>query len=424
MSVQNDYNRPLDIKLNISQDYSQNDIRSQINSSPTIGGPPIFEDEYEDIEIVSRIESPTITGYINVMNPTSINKVNDEFPKHIDKYIIGELNPGISSTETDYVPLGNNNVDSLTTVGCTIGANGNSVIEHAITNTMTSPIGYVGNHIADSPTGCTGEDFTLYSQVQRSIDCVIASEGSDLISGSLAYATNLPTKAPISCMLNLLNGPYSQCGATIPDDKRQLSYDVFTEITGYKPIDLNHVFNDLNEEQKTILIFNAFYIFMPMLIIILIAIWLMVGFGWFNWVIGIFLTVSAILIIYIFSVVYRIHVQNYLNSRADQRKRDADIAQNNFQNSIAYWPQGLFGVACAITATGTTGWKCNSFEGNTELMQTSSVKNKMLQSSRPKSSHPKSNRKKRNSNCGCKGNAINNKIETELVGKSSRKREK
>jgi hypothetical protein len=185
-----------------------------------------------------------------------------------------------------------------------------------------------------------------------------SSINSDLLD-SKEEVVALPTTQPISCMLELLTGSYSECGSNIPNDKRQAAYNAFVEITGYKPVDWNHLFNDINEDQKTILVFNSFYIFVPILIIILIAIWMMVGFGWFNWVIGLYLTISAILILYMFSIIYRIHVQTYLDSKLSQRESDINDSQHNFENSVAYWPQGLFGVACAVTATGSTGWICN-----------------------------------------------------------------
>lgn len=309
-------------------------VLRQIDLSPTIGGPPIFEDD---------------------LNPeTTLENVGD---------IAVPMSTINIDTESVFTS-GNKNVDSI--VGCTISASATAV------------------------TGCTGTDFTLYNQVQKSIDCVVASEGTNLQLGSLAYAINLPTTQPVSCMLDLVTGPYSKCGSSIPDDKKQAAYDAFSEITGYRPIDLNHIFDNLNEEQKTILAFNSFYIFVPLLIILLIAVWLMVGFGWFNWVIGIYLTISAILVIYIFSVAYRLHVQNFLDSRVNQVKSDADAAQNNFQNSIAYWPQGLFAAACAVMATGTTGWRCNDSPDSNLVSTINTVKV----------------HRKKKSCCGCKSSPL------------------
>lgn len=210
-------------------------------------------------------------------------------------------------------------------------------------------------------TGCTAGDIDLYNSVQHAVECAIASEGPNV--GPLGQSVILAEAAsqpPISCMMELITGPYSDCGEEIPSDKRKAAYDSFVSITGYKPIDWNHALNHLNDQQKKILNFNAFYIFFPIFLLSVIIIWIMVGFGWINWVIGLFFTGLVFIILYGFSILYRIHVHSFLNQQNQQLQRDVSNAQHNFENSIAYWPQGLFAVACAVTATGDTGsWRCN-----------------------------------------------------------------
>ena len=98
---------------------------------------------------------------------------------------------------------------------------------------------------------------------------------------------------------------------------------------------------------------------MPIFILSLIAIWLMVGFSWFNWIVGLYLTVLTFVVLYAFAIFYRIHASDYLYNQNKKLQNDATNAQKNFENSIAYWPQGMFAVACAVTSTGTTGWVCN-----------------------------------------------------------------
>lgn len=209
-------------------------------------------------------------------------------------------------------------------------------------------------------TGCTAGDITLYNQVERAVECAIATEGPNVgplgQSVALAAVANQP---PISCMVNLVTGPLADCDSEIPSDRRQAAYNAFSQVTGYRPIDLNRAFQNITAQEKQLLNFTALYIFLPMFLLSLIAIWLMVGFGWINWVIGLFLSVVVFIIIYGFSIAYRLHAQNFIATNGGQLERDAEAAQMNFQNSIAYWPQGLFAVACAVTATGGTGWSCN-----------------------------------------------------------------
>lgn len=210
-------------------------------------------------------------------------------------------------------------------------------------------------------TGCMGGDIDLYNSVQRAVECAIDSEGQNV--GTLGQSVILAEAAsqpPISCMMELVTGPYADCGEEIPSDRRQAAYDNFVAITGYRPINWNQTLNHLNAQQKTILNFNAFYIFFPIFLLSVIVIWLMVGFGWINWVVGLFFTGLVFIILYGFSMLYRIHAHSFLNQQNQQLQQDVTNAQRNFENSIAYWPQGLFSVACAVTATGDTrSWRCN-----------------------------------------------------------------
>lgn len=211
-------------------------------------------------------------------------------------------------------------------------------------------------------THCSESTTEFYNQMQSAVDCICGSD--TLTGGSLCRATalgNLAVQEPFSCMIDLLTGEFSNCGAVIPPEKRQAALQAFTSVTGLRPVDLVKSFDVLNNNMKTMLSFNAFYIFMPILLLSIIVIWLMVGFGWITWVVGLFATALVIIVLYGFALLYRIHTENWLNSQSDVLQRDLQEAQINYQNSVAYFPQGLYAIACAITAaTGTTGWTCNT----------------------------------------------------------------
>lgn len=210
-------------------------------------------------------------------------------------------------------------------------------------------------------TGCTEADLTLYNQVNHSTECAIISEGSNISSlGKSVVLSDEASKPPLSFMIELVTGPYVDCGTEIPSDKRQMAYKAFTEATGFDPINYNQVFNQLTSQQKKILNFNAFYIFFPLFLLSLIVIWLMAGFGWFDWIAGLFLSGLVFIILYGFSMLYRIHAQSFLNDQNNMLQNDANVARQNFEDSVAYFPQGLFAAACAITSTGGTGWVCNN----------------------------------------------------------------
>lgn len=209
-------------------------------------------------------------------------------------------------------------------------------------------------------TGCTGGDQELFNQVQRAAECACGSEGPS--GGPLCDAIaagRVVSQQPFSCMVDLINN-YADCDEEIPQSKRNAAYKVFNEITGYQPANLNMIFDTVDDNLTALVNYNAFYMFAPTMILLLIIIWLMVGFRWINWVVGLFITVLIIVILYTFSILYRIQLQNYFRSRNNVIQNQSNIAQESFENSIAYWPQGLFAAACAVTCDGTTDcWSCN-----------------------------------------------------------------
>jgi len=209
-------------------------------------------------------------------------------------------------------------------------------------------------------TGCTGGDQELFNQVQRAAECACGSEGpgGGPLCAALA-AGQVVTQQPFSCMIDLINN-YADCDQDISQSKRVAAYQAFSDVTGYRPANLNTIFDTINGDFEGLVNFNAFYMFAPTLILALIIIWLMVGFRWIDWPVGLFFTVLVIVILYGFSILYRIHFQNWIKSRNTTVQNQATIAQKSFENSIAYWPQGLFAAACAVTCDGTTGcWTCN-----------------------------------------------------------------
>lgn len=207
-------------------------------------------------------------------------------------------------------------------------------------------------------TGCTAGNYELYSAVERSIKCAIGSEGSNVgpLGKSLVLAEAV-SKPPISCMIDIATG--SDCNTEISPDRRRAAYRAFTDVTGFQPANLGNLFAQVTNEQRNVLNMTAFYIFFPMFILILIGVWLMAGFDWIAWPVALFISVLAFILLYGFSMLYRMQVYNNLVSQDQIWKADAQAVQNNLANSVAYWPQGLFAVACAVTATGGTGWTCN-----------------------------------------------------------------
>lgn len=207
-----------------------------------------------------------------------------------------------------------------------------------------------------------GCDDVLATQVQQALDCSYIE--NTMADGPLQAAMSTGEMAntlPFSCLVDILTGPYSNCTVDIPRAKRQAAYEAFSDITGYQPMNLERAFSSIGSDFNALSNFNAFYMFIPTLILLLVGIWLMVIFKWFNWVVGLFLSSFVLVILYGASVAYRVHFQTYLENRNKTVLNEARLAQFRFENSIAYWPQGISAAACAVTCTtGTTGcWTCN-----------------------------------------------------------------
>jgi hypothetical protein len=159
-------------------------------------------------------------------------------------------------------------------------------------------------------------------------------------------------------MVNLVD-QYMNCGQDISEDKRKAAYQAFVDTTGFRGVDYSQLSNEINRTSADIVNLNAFYLWVPLFIVILVILWVMVGFGWLNWAVGLFMTVLAFGILYSFNIAYRIHADRLLENRRKNFGKFAQTAQSQFENSVAYWPQGLFSVACAVTCEDGDCWSCN-----------------------------------------------------------------
>jgi hypothetical protein len=211
-----------------------------------------------------------------------------------------------------------------------------------------------------APLQVTGCDPTLFNQVQNAIDCGCMEGG---MTGSLCdslHAGKVASTIPFSCMIDVISNK-SCCNQRYSKDIEKAAFQAFSDVTGYKPVNFDEVFNTLHSQNVNLIHYNAFFTLMPVFILILITIWLMVGFKWINWVVGLFATTFTIVVLYAFAISYRITGQNYINNNASNIKQNLEKSQQNFEDSVAYWAQGLFAAACAISSNGGLGsWTCNN----------------------------------------------------------------
>lgn len=209
--------------------------------------------------------------------------------------------------------------------------------------------------------GCTGGNSALFGDVQNAVDCSCQTPGNENNSLCQAvWAGNTWNQTPFKCLIDVINNN-STCKTQLTPAARQAAFKAFSSVTGYEPMNMNQVFTDIHNQTYTIVGFTAFYVFMPVLILILVALWLMVGFGWIQWAPALYLSILSFIILYGFSILYRISAQNYLNKQLSSLKNIAHTYNDNFQSTIAYLPQGLFAVACAVSSDGQSdAWTCNN----------------------------------------------------------------
>jgi type II secretory pathway pseudopilin PulG len=156
---------------------------------------------------------------------------------------------------------------------------------------------------------------------------------------------------PFLCMYSLV----SDNPSNLTPEQQKAAFDAWVNVTGYSSPDYVSVFNSLSDQQQMIVNFDSYYMYAPVLLLSLIVIWLAVWFGWMNWVVGLFLSVLSVVILYGFSVLYRTTAKTWLRQQNQAYLSVAEQMQQNYENSIAYWPQGLFAVSCAVTSAGGTG---------------------------------------------------------------------
>lgn len=221
-----------------------------------------------------------------------------------------------------------------------------------------------GVNIGGPPIGhiqSTKSKQEFFNQIQEAVDDACDKEDEGSLCAAVAVG-QIAEQEPFSCMIQLVD-EYMNCNEDIPKEKRDAAYKAFTDVTGYNHADLKKIANEFNTENIDLVNLNAFYLFVPLIILIIVMIWVMVGFGWFNWAAGLFFTVLAFAILYSFNIAYRIHANNLLENRKKALDKIASETQSNFENSLAYWPQGFFAAACAITCEdGDNCWTCNEID--------------------------------------------------------------
>jgi len=161
---------------------------------------------------------------------------------------------------------------------------------------------------------------------------------------------------PMQCMEKYLNGPYATCGADMPQELKDKAFEIFKQVTGFTNIGTEELADAISADQQTMLAYTAYYIFVPIMFLSWILIWIGFGYGMYDWPLALLLSTLTFIVLYFASVFYRINAQVYLDQRNTFIKDNVDASQQAFNDSVAFWPQAMYAIACAVAGD---DWECN-----------------------------------------------------------------
>lgn len=208
---------------------------------------------------------------------------------------------------------------------------------------------------------CTGSNQVLINDLQSALDCACEGGGNDKTSLCQAvWAGTTWSQIPFKSLIDVINNN-STCKSQLTPATKNAAYKAFTSVTGYEPLNMDNVFDTIQAQTFAMVKFAAFYIFIPIMLLILVGLWLMVGVGWIGWGPALYLSLLSFIVLYGFSILFRVHAQLYLNEQLKSLKNLSGTYNSNFQSTIAYLPQGLFAVASSVASNGhANAWTCNN----------------------------------------------------------------
>lgn len=191
----------------------------------------------------------------------------------------------------------------------------------------------------------------IYQEVNNAVSNAIYQQGAGVTG--LGKAVAVSTSSPITTFYDLITK-----FPTLNSQMIDKAVKAFKDTTGLDPATLTvssvQTTSSAKQIGKQIINFNAFYIFFPVGLVFFIGIWLMMGFGWFDWAVAIYLSFLLILIIYTFDVMYRIHAQHAIDNVVDEETTTVSTSEETTQNMktfIAYLPQLVHAIGTALSSS-------------------------------------------------------------------------
>lgn len=133
---------------------------------------------------------------------------------------------------------------------------------------------------------------------------------------SVSEATQKP---PLSNILNII-ARYSS-GINISDEEKDLAFEEFASITKFETPAIDNIFKQIKDDILTIVNINCFFMYFPMLLILIVVCVLNINNPWYI-ILSVFLLMVAI--ISLLWLVYYNAVKYYLKSKFNKFVKDAE----------------------------------------------------------------------------------------------------
>ncbi len=145
-------------------------------------------------------------------------------------------------------------------------------------------------------------------------------------------------------IFNLLSSQHE-----ISDEKIISAYEAFVKATGYHQTFLENNTNIIKDAQMALTDAITLYVSLLIGITLVIIIWTFCLLGLYDWIVALILTLVIVFFIFILSFAYRSKSDRIINEEISRLRTESQQSLDNFKNSIAHWPKGLYNALLEIT---------------------------------------------------------------------------
>lgn len=196
------------------------------------------------------------------------------------------------------------------------------------------------------------------------------------INQSVAANVDIP---PLSCMINLIDN-YMNCNQKFPEDKLTAAYNAYIKTLNINPPNQEAFINSIRSKILSANEFISIYIFALLGFIVLVLIVTIFVASGKSLGPAMYLALTVLMIIYSANITYRLYWRSKNIESFDDLVTNAQKDDKAYKDSIAYMPQALMAVACAITCDQQSNpkdcWSCTQIESLKELSNTVPKKQK------------------------------------------------